>query len=175
MITLTNEEVSDLIVLITTGDGSATEKIFKELGGDLAKYAATIVGYDDAPDVIQESMLKIVRGAKSYRRRDYALAWIYKIVKNASIDFLRQKTRYNKAVQTADRSQASCSIREEDIFLRLALSELPEGDRTLLVLHYESELPFSEIAKILKIPKSTAKYRTDKAVARLKKIIKNLK
>ena len=52
-----------------------------------------------------------------------------------------------------------------------ALAKLPLRDREILSLHYENELTFDEIGKILRSPLNTVKSRHRRALISLRKIL----
>lgn len=57
--------------------------------------------------------------------------------------------------------------------MMVALKQLPDRDRTILILHHLQEHPFEEIAKIMGISRDAAKMTASRARKRLKEILKD--
>ncbi len=56
--------------------------------------------------------------------------------------------------------------------LRLAIKELPDDQRTVVLMFYQENLNILSISRILNIPSGTVKSRLFKAREKLKKILK---
>ena len=48
---------------------------------------------DDALDIVQDSAYKAIKNVKSIKQEEYIETWIYKIVINCAIDFLKRNKR----------------------------------------------------------------------------------
>jgi len=48
---------------------------------------------DDALDIVQESIYKAISSASSLKNPDYIKTWLYRIVVNTSLDFLRKQKK----------------------------------------------------------------------------------
>ena len=119
----------------------------------------------DALDIIQESAYQAIRNAGSLKKPEFAGTWIYRIVVNTALDLLRKKKRL------APEEELSGSWTEDripDPDLAAALKELPEKDRTLLLLRFFEELSFSGISEILGENENTVKTRYYRLLERLR-------
>ncbi|EOS24011.1 sigma-70 family RNA polymerase sigma factor [Lachnospiraceae bacterium 3-1] len=100
----------------------------------------------DAMDIVQESAYKAIRSAASVRNKAFIKTWLWRIVINTSMEFLREKQR-----------EISCDVMQEygkeDIYLDFdtieALDILNEKERAAVVLRYFEERKLQEIADTL--------------------------
>src|SRR5438128_9793513 len=76
----------------------------------------------DAWDLAQESFVKAWKSIKRFRRHSSFYTWIYRIVMNVTIDWLRKKqikgagTEFDDAVQMKDIDPASRTVPKADPF-----------------------------------------------------------
>lgn len=120
---------------------------------------------DDALDIVQESVYKAISSVNSLKNPDYLKMWLYRIVVNTSIDFIRK----NKKITVMDEESLFIfdkgkNDKYEDIDLKLALSELPAKYKTIVILRYFEDLKIEEIAEILNENINTVKTRLYKAL-----------
>jgi RNA polymerase sigma-70 factor (ECF subfamily) len=137
----------------------------------------------DSSDVVQEAMLRAVRGLDRLQAGDEAgiVAWLREVVGNVFIDLIRRhdaekrdprrEQAIGEAVGDSDTPLAAyliasrpgpstLAVRSEEL-LRLAeaVDKLPDAERDAVIAHYILELPLAEVA--------TRLGRTEKAVAGL--------
>lgn len=151
-----------------------------------------------AEDVVQETFLALWNRAEQYDPAMGSLpAWLLTIARNRTIDRLRAIGRRPPTVPVSDMAltdegdtatlerlmtggtavgagmpvMSPASILEETELrtsLAAALAELPDVERTVLVLAYREELSQSEIAERLGWPIGTVKTRTRRALLRMR-------
>lgn len=124
---------------------------------------------DDALDIVQESIYKAMAGKRSLHKSDSVRPWLYRIVVNTALDFLRREKR--EAVPHEDillRGESAADDRYEDIDLKRALDSLPDMYRSVVVLRYFEDLTLEEIAGILNENLSTVKTRLYKSLKLLR-------
>jgi RNA polymerase sigma-70 factor (ECF subfamily) len=154
-----------------------------------------------AEEVVQETFLALWNRAELFDPGVGSLAaWLHTIARNRTVDRLRAAGRrpnlvpFSSAagsdeVETAalERIVASGTVlggadlglgpegelaaTELRTVIRDALAELPELERTALVLAYREELTQSEIAERLGWPLGTVKTRTRRALLRLREVL----
>jgi RNA polymerase sigma-70 factor (ECF subfamily) len=120
---------------------------------------------DDALDIVQESIYKAVSYMDSLKSPEYINPWFYRIVVNTSFDFMRKR---KKLVIMEDEVLASfnsgASDEYENFDLQSALDNLPEKNRTIVILRYFEDLKIEEIAEILSENINTIKTRLYKSL-----------
>ena len=154
-----------------------------------------------AEEVVQETFLALWNRAELFNPGTGSLAaWLHTIARNRTVDRLRAAGRRPNLVPLssasgADESDTTALERivaagnvlggadlgqgpegelaasELRDVIRGALAELPEHERTALVLAYSAELTQSEIAERLGWPLGTVKTRTRRALLRLREVL----
>ncbi len=113
---------------------------------------------EEAEDVVQETFLRLFKGANVYDARGALTSFVFRIVRNLCIDRLRKKSpelpdRLPDAQDNQtphdflDRKQAMAS-------LAAVVRALPENQRTAVILRHTEELSYREIAAILGVSTS---------------------
>lgn len=152
----------------------AVAEVVKQLGPELLGYLhAVLPSPHDADDVFGLYCERLMVGIERFRGDSSLRTWSYRIVRNIIIDAARSRRRSRvrpaltaEIVGIADhvRSQTATHLRTvvKDRFARMR-AELPEEDRTLLVLRIDRRLPWKEVAAVMLDDTDPA------AVARLRK------
>lgn len=73
----------------------------------LSFLAARVGGREAAQDVFQSALLKGLDKAAGIRDDESAVAWFYRVLRNAVIDFYRHRAVENRALQTLARDAAA--------------------------------------------------------------------
>jgi RNA polymerase sigma-70 factor (ECF subfamily) len=160
----------DLISLLVEGDARAFATLYDRHGRAAYSLAYRMMGEKQAAeDLVQDALLKVWRGAESYRtERGSVRTWILSIVHNRGIDQLRSlasrrrtQDRVEASAPTSQPSEAFAetwrnSQREQ---VREALSTLPPEQVKILELAYFSGYTHVEIAELLGLPLGTVKGR----------------
>jgi len=154
-----------------------------------------------AEEVVQETFLALWNRAELFNPAAGSLAaWLHTIARNRTVDRFRAAGRRPNLVPFAvatgadvdetaalERALAGGTVlggadlgpgpegeldaTELRTVLRDALAELPEHERTALILAYSEELTQSEIAARLGWPLGTVKTRTRRALLRLREVL----
>ena len=119
----------------------------------------------DALDVVQESAYRAIRDCGKLKEEKYLSTWIYRIVINASIDFLRKQKQERMSLDEVEIPYED-HYREDDP-LEL-LSALEEKDRAIVILKYFEGWKLEEIAQVLEMNLNTVKARLYRALKKLK-------
>ncbi len=146
------EAVADFLA----GNRSAFQKVVDATSTRLVRLSARMLGNRmDAEDVVQEAYVKAYRSliGGQFDGRSRVETWLYRIVVNASIDARRARGRRVPTSDVLDEPPWDGGVFAE---ARLALSELadwlselPEEQRTALILKAVEGLGSAEIAEIL--------------------------
>lgn len=166
---LTDEGV---VELVQAGDMVAFGEIVRRYQVKLVRYATTIT-YDEmaAEDVVQNAFLKAYEHILSFSTKRKFSSWMYRIVHNSAIDYLR-KHRREVAIQEHDwvlqltptqedfEEDVALKMDIRDMYAKLAL--LPVSYRSVLSLYYLEEYSYAEISDVLRIPPGTVATRLNR-------------
>ena len=167
METTANQKLGELIVAIADGNISAIGEVYAPLGKVMYSVAAIYAAQPaDAEDIVHDSLIKIVRQAKSFRENKNAYAWVNTVVKNTALDYLRRARSRKEEFETEEKEYV---INENAMAIREAFQILTEPERDLMTYIYWYGMTLEEIGKLLHITKSAVKKRADKILLKLKK------
>lgn len=120
---------------------------------------------NDALDIVQESAYKAIKNSSSLQQVQYAGTWIYRIVINESIQFLRKQKQQTVPLYEAD---GEAEDTYTDLDLRRALEQLEPLDKTVVVLRFFEGLQLNQIAQMLDENLNTVKSRLYRSLKKLK-------
>lgn len=123
---------------------------------------------EDARDVLQEALLAAFRNIHSLREPRYFKTWLTRIVINKAKDFLKARAQ---TVELSDSLGVFYSLNERDMEIVDALCSMDSKSAIYLSLRFYGGMSYEEAAKTLKQPVSTVKYRTAKALEKLKSLL----
>ena len=136
-----------------------------------------------AEDCGQEAMIRIWRNLGNYRGECALESWVYRIVANCCMDWLRKKKR-DKSVSmeplreqgfdpadTSPGTEEQVVAKDEQSRLRGAIALLPDDQREALILTQLEKVPYEEAAQALGVSEGTVKSRVNRAKARLREIL----
>jgi RNA polymerase sigma-70 factor (ECF subfamily) len=165
----------ELVARATAGDVESFNELVSRWERTIFALAYRTLGREeDARDVVQEAFLRAYRGLKGFKGEAKFSSWLYRITLNLCRDWIRRERRApvvqtpegTDAVDLAD-AQATPSDSVEELVARRELSqavaramaELPDEQRTAILLKEYHGLTFQEIADQLGCPLSTVKTR----------------
>jgi RNA polymerase sigma-70 factor (ECF subfamily) len=113
----------------------------------------------DAEDVVQEAWIRATDRLGSFRWEASFGSWLSAIGLNVARELLRKRGRRKEEEFTVDTDMAAPRPldRLDSVDLERALAQLPEGYRTVLVLHDVEGYRHEEIARQLGIAAGTSK------------------
>ncbi len=129
-----------------------------------------------AKDLVQETFLRVVKNAASFRAQSKFTTWLYTIARNQCIDALR-KARHRRHVpldrplsKDDDGGATLLDMVADDRpgQATQALGELPDEQREVFLMREIEGLKFREIAEIVGIPENTVKSRMRYALEALR-------
>ena len=165
----------ELVALATAGDLDCFNQLVARWERPIYALAYRTLGREEeARDVTQEAFLRAFRGLRSFRGDAKFSSWLYRITLNLCRDWIRRTAgrpiaQMPEGVDPIDVADEHVSPAEsvEDLVARRELSEaveramaeLPEEQRTAILLKEYHGLTFQEIADMLHCPLSTVKTR----------------
>ncbi len=145
------------------GDRRAFEQIFKRHHQELYRYCLAIVrDPDDAEDALQATMASALRGLRGEDRDIDIRPWLFRIAHNESVSLLRRRppdTADDLEVPEQDGATQEDRLETRDRLRTLVadLNELPERQRSALVMRELSGLSYAEIADALQCSQGGAR------------------
>ncbi len=125
---------------------------------------------EDAMDLTQDAVIKAITKIDTLRERDNIKNWVYRILVNECLMFLRKNKRLlyleDSIGEIEDERQ---KIGEDRIDLLRALEHLNPKQRTVIMLHYFEDMKLDEIAAVTETNLSTVKSRLYKGLELMKK------
>ncbi len=140
----------------------AFEELVRAYQSKIYTLCYRLAGNDaDAEDLLQEILLRLFVSITSFDGRSAFSTWLYRVVHNHCLNAMAKKKRWlgrNEAMLVEPAYPRSLPSQRRGR-AQQALDQLSEGDRTLLVMKYITELEIQEIAKILGLGIGAVKMR----------------
>lgn len=142
---------------------------------------------EDAEEIAQDCFIKAYRSLASYNAQAKFSTWLYTIVYNTAMTFLRKKRVATDSIddegtfiQVENRESAydadNVENKSRSFYLNQAIEQLLPDDATIITLFYKGEQSLEEIAQTLGMETNTVKVKLFRARQRLKdKLERNLK
>jgi RNA polymerase sigma-70 factor (ECF subfamily) len=168
------------------GDRDAFEVLYQRYKAPIFTFLVRqYTSKDNANEITQETFIRVIRSAASFRHGSKFATWIFTISRNLAIDFLRKaKHRSHASLDqpigdngptlgerlpgnspNPDKASAQSTLRDD---IAQALSNLPDDQREVFLLREYHGLPFREIATVVNAKEGTAKSRMRYALKTLR-------
>jgi len=177
-----------------SGQTSDFEALVHRYQNELYRYLARYTGDPAlAEDVFQNTFLQVHLKRGLYEDGRPVRPWLYSIATHQAVDALRKVGRHptvsldqrvssgeaeagslvDLLVSGDDGPLAELQDQERAEWVRESVARLPETLRQTLILAYNQDLKYREIADMLKIPVGTVKSRLHAALAKLQQMAKS--
>jgi RNA polymerase sigma-70 factor (ECF subfamily) len=166
---------AELISRATKGDRAAQKALYDAHVDRVYRLAFRMAGDDDlARDFTQETFIRAFQRLSEFRGESALSTWLHTIATSVSLNGLRKVRRIGAretAIEDAD-SLGGVETRRADPdlrdALRKAIDRLPEGYRTVFVMHDVEGYTHEEIGTALGIQAGTSKAQLFRARGRLR-------
>ncbi|MFZ5471017.1 MAG: RNA polymerase sigma factor [Myxococcota bacterium] len=192
--TTTDEQ---LMLAFQSGDARAFETLVRRHRGPVFNFILRFAGQRQrAEDLLQETWLKVVRGAGEYEPKARFTTWVYTIARNLCVDSARKES-YRQADSLdapvggapegegrllgeslpdgggigPERGAYNARVRP---LLERALMSLPEEQREVFILREYNGIAFKDIAQVTGVPENTVKSRMRYALEGLRRRLAEL-
>ena len=185
----TEQTDEEIIAQYNEGEVEAFKKLIIRYSSPLYNFTARLTNRSDAVDIVQETFIKAWKNIGRFNSGKASFkTWIFTIAKNTATDFLRKKksllfsdmnnTDEENSISFEENIEAEDLLPDEALqklqdneFLNETLEKLRPGYKEVLILHYQEEMTFEEISKVLNRPLNTVKSQHRRAIIELRKII----
>jgi RNA polymerase sigma-70 factor (ECF subfamily) len=173
---------SNLIQRATQGDAAAWEPLMLAHQEPVFRLAYLFLGDpDDAEDITQETFLRAYRGLKRFDPTRPLRPWLLSITANLAKNRHRSAARYLAALTRSFRAEPFTDLDVEKHAaqnqdagqLWKAVRRLNADDQQIIYLRFFLDLSTAEAAQALDVAEGTVKSRLNRAVGRLRVVIKN--
>jgi RNA polymerase sigma-70 factor (ECF subfamily) len=160
-----------LVLRAQSGDRDAFDLLLRDVAPPLLRYVIRVTADATlAEDIVQETLIVIVRKIRWLNDPSLFRAWAYRIASREAFRALRKR----RAVITEPIGEVEALIetpidpwqRER---LLASLDRLSPASRAVITLHYLEELPLADIAAILDLAVGTVKSRLAYGLSQLRK------
>ena len=165
---------------INCADPKDFRKVYDATMQLLFKISYKVVDDEEAAeDLVHDSYIKANEKKMVFPSMDDAKFWLIRVVKNASLNYAKRKSReakaYHKALyegrQQMDSGEVDLLKKEAQNIALSALKKLPDNLREVLVLREYGEMNYKDIGKQLGISEGNVKVRVFRAREQLTKLI----
>jgi RNA polymerase sigma-70 factor (ECF subfamily) len=191
------DSLNDIMLsLKNAGDSNQIEIHFNKLYDILLKPLANklkkdfhTLDSDSLKDIMQEGWFKVLKHRSSYAEGNNVFNWIYTIIKNTAIDYLRKNkiyslnignsagsnvndndgdfpADYNAVTIASEESEIIKELHSKDVarLVREAIESITDKtEQELVKMKIYDELKYEEIAGLMNMPLSTVHYKINKA------------
>ena len=186
----TDEEI---IILYKAGNKEVFKELIDKYTSPLFNFTTRLTDKDNAPDIVQDVFVKIWKKLDSFDiSKSSFKTWIFTVTKNTIIDFWRKnkipggekKILSFSDLEKNDDYSFSENIKDENILpdealikledrelLNKMINKLPENYKIVLMLHYQEEMTFDEVGKVLNKPPNTVKSYHQRAIKKLREML----
>ncbi|TAK10687.1 MAG: sigma-70 family RNA polymerase sigma factor [Acidobacteria bacterium] len=175
VVSVTPVSDEELVARAQAGDQESFNQLVNRWERPIYALAYRTLGReDDARDVVQEAFLRAFRGLKGFKGQAKFSSWLYRITLNLCRDWMRRNRRAplvqvpegedatdmaEQIPSPAESVEVLVARREMSAAVAKAMAELPEEQRTAILMKEFHGLTFQEIAEALDCPLSTVKTR----------------
>lgn len=171
-----------LVELYLKGEENLFDVLVKRYADYVFNFIRQYVRDDGrAEDLTQDVFLRVWKNLKKFDTTKKFKVWMFQIARNAVIDFLRKKKELKFSDLEADEESGILDVEDdadgaEEIFeerelqaeVARLLGELPPRYQSVLVLYYQDQLNFREIAEIDGTSENTVRSRHRRALLLLR-------
>jgi RNA polymerase sigma-70 factor, ECF subfamily len=185
---LTQEADEDLMVRYQQGEVRAFEILLGRHRKSVFNFILRYVGdKETAEDLLQETFMRVIKGADAYKRQAKFTTWLYTIARNLCVDQTRRRKHRKHASLDAPMaadddsgtlldvlpSSEMASDRKsvnKQLYQRLqgAIGALSEEQREVFLMREFLDMPFKQIADVVGVPENTVKSRMRYALEKLR-------
>ena len=172
--------LSEIQVALNAGNSADFNKIYAASMQMLFKISYRIVNDEEvAEDLVHDSLIKANEKSLFFPSLNDAKYWLIRVVKNASLNYVKRKDRERKAYEKVlyedhrKSETGEVNLLKKDTIkkAREALQKLPKNLQEVLMLKEYGDLNYKEIGKVLGITEGNVKVRVFRAREQLLKIL----
>ncbi len=168
-----NVSDEELMILVSGGNLDMMSILFDRYHARIYNFLLKMTrDRDVSQDITQEVFYKAIKYRNSYKRGKFS-SWIYTIARNIFSDhYQKQKNKDQRLedVQYKTEEQNTYSIEDNETKeqLHLALEQLSQSDKELIIMNRYQGIKYQEIAEIIGSTEGAVKTKVHRAIHKLK-------
>jgi RNA polymerase sigma-70 factor (ECF subfamily) len=157
-----------LVLRAQSGDREAFDALLGDVAPPLLRYVVRVTGDAAlAEDVVQETLIAVVRKIAWLSDPSLFRAWAYRIASREAFRALKKQRRYVEPAAEGVIEEIPADPWQRERLLA-SLEKLSPASRAVITLHYLEEMPLSEVAAVLDLAPGTVKSRLAYGLAQLR-------
>lgn len=124
---------------------------------------------EDAKDCVQEATLTAWKSFNELKDKNYFKTWITRILINKCKDYIKKK---KCTEELTDNIEVFGNFPTEELDVVDGICKMHSKVSIYITLRFYNDMTYEEVAQVLKEPVSTVKYKTNKALLKLKEYLK---
>jgi RNA polymerase sigma-70 factor (ECF subfamily) len=171
------------------GDHEALDALVERYSPRMYRYAYRLTrDYDAAADVVSDTFLRAFKGLHDFKQESTVSTWLYRILVNSFLDSRKRAANrlcvsmnderyfggeltHPRFVDPAEGPDTVLTNGERRGRLMEVVQNLPELQRSIIVLFHGEGLSYEEIAQIYNLPIGTVKSRLNRARTMLRDLL----
>lgn len=180
------EDMDDEQLMLNYKEGiaAAFDVLYARHKGGLYRYCLRHVNNQPeiANELFQDVWMRLINSRLNYQVRAKFTTYLYRLAQNRLIDHWRSekhyqdKLEYNEVTESKDYEPSNDLQRQQlNQQLKQAIAQLPEEQRSAILLKEEASFSLAEIAEITGVNRETVKSRLRYAIKRLRGVLHPLR
>jgi len=164
---------ADLIARVRAGEPAAERELYDANVDRVYRLAYRLAGDDDlARDITQDTFIRAFERLHEFRGEARLSTWLHSIALSMALNARRKVKRLRREVDLEEGMDVAGTFREAEPDLKqrmaAAIDALPEGYRTVFVMHDVEGFTHEEIGGALGVETGTSKAQLSRARAKLR-------
>ena len=159
-------ETSD-VTLAVRGDAQAFRRLYEENVDRVHALARRMAGYEHAAELTQDVFVRAWQKLHTFRGEARFSTWLHRLAVNLILSrratFATERARFIGDDEVLNRVETRPSGREHAVDFEGAIARLPDGARTIFLLHDVEGYRHEEIAGLLGVTTGTTKAQLHRA------------
>lgn len=180
------DDLDDETLMVNYRDGTAAafDVLYARHKGGLYRYVLRHLNNqpDIANELFQDVWMKLVNARLNYQPKAKFTTYLYHMAHNRLIDYWRSEKHQKNQVEFEDTLESESADPQHELHnkqmqkqIKQAIAQLPEEQRSALLLKEEASLSLAEIAEVTGVNRETVKSRLRYAVKRLQGLLHPLR
>lgn len=167
------DEDHDVIRNVLDGDTNSYRRLVEKYQGPVFNLLIKMVNnFEDAEELTQDVFVKAFESLAGFNFKYRFFSWIYKIAINRALAELKYKTRYTEIEHVQNKLSEEDTDEPDSIAqVKMAIGNLKELYKAVIILKYYEGLSYKEIAVVLDIPEKKVRSRLYDARMKMKEAL----